>query len=91
MLIEQTLDKLNTMKLGAMADACQQQIQSDEAAAPSASRNASASSSTPSGRPASSASFSAGSAPPSCAIPPPSRPSTSRHGHPGASSRTHNR
>ena len=27
MLIEQTLDKLNTMKLGAMADACQQQIQ----------------------------------------------------------------
>ena len=33
MLIEQTLDKLNTMKLGAMADACQQQIQTDEAAA----------------------------------------------------------
>ena len=32
MLIEQTLDKLNTMKLGAMADACQQQIQTDEAA-----------------------------------------------------------
>ncbi len=33
MLIEQTLDKLNTMKLGAMADACQQQIQTAEAAA----------------------------------------------------------
>ena len=32
MLIEQTLDKLNAMKLGAMADACQQQIQTDEAA-----------------------------------------------------------
>ena len=32
MLIEQTLDKLNTMKLGAMADACQQQIQTAEAA-----------------------------------------------------------
>ena len=30
MLIEQTLDKLNAMKLGAMADACQQQIQTDE-------------------------------------------------------------
>ena len=33
MLIEQTLDKLNTMKLGAMADACQQQLQTAEAAA----------------------------------------------------------
>ena len=33
MLIEQTLDKLNAMKLGAMADACQQQLQTDEAAA----------------------------------------------------------
>ena len=32
MLIEQTLDKLNAMKLGAMADACQQQIQTDGAA-----------------------------------------------------------
>ena len=33
MLIEQTLDKLNAMKLGAMADACQQQLQTAEAAA----------------------------------------------------------
>ena len=33
MLIEQTLDKLNAMKLGAMADAFQQQLQTDEAAA----------------------------------------------------------
>ena len=33
MLIEQTLDKLNAMKLGAMADAWRQQIQTDEAAA----------------------------------------------------------
>ena len=33
MLIEQTLDKLNAMKLGAMADACRQQSQTDEAAA----------------------------------------------------------
>ena len=32
MLIEQTLDKLNAMKLGAMADAFQQQLQTDEAA-----------------------------------------------------------
>ena len=32
MLIEQTLDKLNAMKLGAMADACQQQLQTAEAA-----------------------------------------------------------
>ena len=32
MLIEQTLDKLNAMKLGAMADACQHQLQTDEAA-----------------------------------------------------------
>ena len=32
MLIEQTLDKLNAMKLGAMTDACQQRIQTDEAA-----------------------------------------------------------
>ena len=32
MLIEQTLDKLNAMKLGAMADACRQQLQTDEAA-----------------------------------------------------------
>ncbi len=32
MLIEQTLDKLNTMKLGGMADACQQQLQTAEAA-----------------------------------------------------------
>ena len=33
MLIEETLDKLNTMKIGAMADACRQQMQTDEAAA----------------------------------------------------------
>ncbi len=33
MLIEQTLDKLNAMKLAAMADAWRQQIQTDEAAA----------------------------------------------------------
>ena len=33
MLIEQTLDKLNAMKLGAMADAFQQQLQTDEVAA----------------------------------------------------------
>ena len=33
MLIEQTLDKLNAMKLGAMADAWRQQIQTDEATA----------------------------------------------------------
>ena len=33
MLIEQTLDKLNAMKLGAMADAFQKQLQTDEAAA----------------------------------------------------------
>ena len=33
MLIEQTLDKLNAMKIGAMADACRQQMQTDEAAA----------------------------------------------------------
>ena len=33
MLIEQTLDKLNAMNLGAMADACRQQMQTDEAAA----------------------------------------------------------
>jgi DNA replication protein DnaC len=33
MLIEQTLDKLNAMKLGAMADACHHQLQTDEAAA----------------------------------------------------------
>ena len=32
MLIEQTVDKLNAMKLGAMADAVQQQLQSGEAA-----------------------------------------------------------
>ena len=32
MLIEQTLDKLDAMKLGAMADAFQQQLQTDEAA-----------------------------------------------------------
>ena len=32
MLIEQTLDKLNAMKLGAMADAFQQQLQTGEAA-----------------------------------------------------------
>ena len=32
MLIEQTLDKLNAMKLTAMADAWRQQIQTDEAA-----------------------------------------------------------
>ena len=32
MLIEQTLDKLNAMKLGAMADALQQQLQTGEAA-----------------------------------------------------------
>ncbi len=30
MLIEQTLDKLNAMKIGAMADACRQQMQTDE-------------------------------------------------------------
>ncbi len=33
MLIEQTLDKLNAMKLGGMADALQRQLQTDEAAA----------------------------------------------------------
>ena len=33
MLIEQTLDKLNAMKIGAMADACRQQMQTDEATA----------------------------------------------------------
>ena len=33
MLLEQTLDKLNAMKLGAMADAFQKQLQTDEAAA----------------------------------------------------------
>ncbi len=33
MLIEETLDKLNAMKIGAMADACRQQMQTDEAAA----------------------------------------------------------
>ena len=33
MLIEQTLDKLNAMKLGAMADAVQRQLQTDAAAA----------------------------------------------------------
>ena len=33
MLIAQTLDKLNAMKLGAMADACQHQLRTDEAAA----------------------------------------------------------
>ena len=38
MLIEQTLDKLNAMKLGAMADAFQQQLQTDEAAADGAHR-----------------------------------------------------
>ena len=32
MLIEQTLDKLNAMKLGGMADALQRQLQTDEAA-----------------------------------------------------------
>ena len=31
MLIEQTLDKLNAMNLGGMADACRQQLQTDEA------------------------------------------------------------
>ena len=59
MLIEQTLDKLNAMKLGAMADACRHQLR------------------TANGRPASSASSTAGFAPPSCVIPPPSKPSTS--------------
>ena len=38
MLIEQTLDKLNTMKLGAMADACQQQSRPTRPP-PSASRS----------------------------------------------------
>ena len=33
MLIEQTLDSLNGMKLGAMADAVQKQLGTDEAAA----------------------------------------------------------
>ena len=33
MLIEQTLDKLNAMKLGAMANACRHQFRTDEAAA----------------------------------------------------------
>ncbi|MCY4662709.1 MAG: ATP-binding protein [Acidobacteria bacterium] len=33
MLIEKTLDKLNAMKIGAMADACRQQMQTDEATA----------------------------------------------------------
>ena len=33
MLIEQTLDKLNAMKLGAMADACRHQLRTDEAVA----------------------------------------------------------
>ena len=33
MLIEQTLDKLYAMKIGAMADACRQQMQTAEAAA----------------------------------------------------------
>ena len=33
MLIEETLDKLNAMKIGAMADACRQQMQTDEVAA----------------------------------------------------------
>ncbi len=33
MLLEQTLDKLNALKLGAMADAFQQQLDTDEAAA----------------------------------------------------------
>ena len=33
MLIEQTLDKLNAMKLGAMAEACRQQTRTAEAAA----------------------------------------------------------
>ena len=33
MLIEETLDKLNAMKIGAMADACRLQMQTDEAAA----------------------------------------------------------
>ena len=32
MLIEQTLEKLNAMKLGAMAEAVQQQLRSDDAA-----------------------------------------------------------
>ncbi len=35
MLIEQTLDKLNAMKLGGMDDALQRQLQTDQAAAPS--------------------------------------------------------
>ena len=33
MLTEQTVDKLNAMKLGAMADAFQKQLDTDEAAA----------------------------------------------------------
>ena len=33
MLIEQTLDKLDAMKLGAMADACRHQLRTGEAAA----------------------------------------------------------
>ena len=78
MLIEQTLDKLNTMKLGAMADACQQQIQTAEAAPLSfEERFGLLVDANPSGRPASSASSSGACAPPSCAIRPLSRPSTS--------------
>ena len=76
MLIDQTLDKLNAMKLGAMADACQQQLQTAEAAALGFEERL-ACSSTPSGRPASNASCSGGSAPPSCAIRRRLRPSTS--------------
>ena len=34
MLIEQTLDKLNSMKLGAMAEAVQQQLRAGDAATP---------------------------------------------------------
>ena len=55
MLIEQTLEKLTAMKLGAMAEAVQQQLGSDEATALSFEDRLGVLS-TPSGPPASSGS-----------------------------------
>ena len=76
MLTQQTLDKLNAMKLGAMADAFQKQLQTAEAAALSFEERLGLLVDTASGRLASSASCNGASTRPSCAIRRRSKPST---------------
>ena len=79
MLTEQTIDKLNAMKLHGMADAFNEQLHSSHFAELSPSKNVSDSSSTPSTLLEKIADSPGDCAPPNCVTPPHSKTSTSKH------------